>query len=285
MFRYRVCQSSGRNSIVGTTVRIPDLLPVHPAADEKHSRLGGKKIFIATTVAEGCILGCSPAEAADTGKLTNAYREFREEVPEVNPEYSPVTVNTDGWEPTRNAWKKLFPAVITVLCFLHAFLKIRDRCRRSGELLKLIGEKVRNACHSETVARFSQRIRRLREWAIALESDSVRKAVLNLCGRASEFKTPFQEPGSHRTSNMADRLMNYQDRILYSMQYLHGTTESARLSLRSMALIWNFHPYGKRAKNKNPELISPFCGINKFSYHENWLQNMLVAGSMGGRRH
>jgi hypothetical protein len=30
-----------------------------------------------------------------------------------------------------------------------------------------------------------------------------------------------------------DRLMNYQDRILYAMQYLHGNKESARLYVRA----------------------------------------------------
>jgi len=83
---------------------------------------------------------------------------------------------------------------------------------------------------------------------------------------------------------MVDRLMNYQNRGLFAMQYFHGSTETARLSLRAMALTWNFHPYGTRAKYNNPNLIFPFCGVNKFYYHENWLQNLPVAGSMGGWR-
>lgn len=284
MFWQRAYVSLGRNSIVGTTIRSPDSLPRHLSADEKHSRCNGKKVFVATTVAQECILGCGFAENAGTDELTKAYHDFRDEATDVNPGYTPETVNTDGWKPTRNAWKNLFPTIITILCFLHAFLKIRERCRRSANLLKIIGDRVWNVYHSETLAQFSQRIRRLREWASLLEDSPVKKAVSDLCKKAGNFKAAFQKPDAHRTSNMADRLMNYQNRVLFAMQYFHGSAKTARLSLRAMALIWNFHPYGKRAKYDNPNLISPFYGVNKFCYHENWLQNLLVASSMGGWR-
>jgi len=45
MYWYRMEQSLGRNSIIGTTIKDPDLLPEHIAADEKHSRLEGKKAY------------------------------------------------------------------------------------------------------------------------------------------------------------------------------------------------------------------------------------------------
>ncbi len=43
-----------------------------------------------------------------------------------------------------------------------------------------------------------------------------------LCRRAAQFKVAYQFPMAHRTSNMLDRLMNHQDRLLYTMQYFHG---------------------------------------------------------------
>ena len=46
MFWYRIEQSLGRNSIVGTTIKNPKLLPEHLSADEKHSRLLGEKRVI-----------------------------------------------------------------------------------------------------------------------------------------------------------------------------------------------------------------------------------------------
>ena len=83
---------------------------------------------------------------------------------------------------------------------------------------------------------------------------------------------------------MLDRLMNYQDRLLYTMQYFHGSEDSARQYLRAMALIWNFHPDGHRTTAKAPDCRSPFKDLNGFEYHENWLRNLLIAGSMNGYR-
>src|SRR5271157_5286108 len=59
---------------------------------------------------------------------------FSAEARDVEPEYAPETVNTDGWASTRNAFQTLFPLITVVLCFLHGFLKIRDRCRKACEL-------------------------------------------------------------------------------------------------------------------------------------------------------
>lgn len=286
MFWYNACVSLGRNSVVGTTIKASSLLPAHLLADEKHTRLNGEKIYVTTTAAKGCILGAGLAKNSGTVSLTESYRDFHKEALNLNPDYHPETVNTDGWEPTQNAWKKLFPTVAIILCFLHSFLRIRDRCGRNGSLLRSISEKVWNVYHSDTLAQFSQRVRRLREWIRThMEEGTVRDKISELCEKASLFKIAFSYPGAYRTSNMIDRLMNYQDRILYAMQYFHGTYTSTLLYLRSMALIWNFHPYGKRTMSRSTDRgSSPFEDINGFCYHDNWLQNMLIAASMRGYR-
>ena len=284
-FGTRAYLSMGRNSIVGTTVKKAELLPEHVVADEKHSRQKSGKVYIATTVAQGCIVGSALTSAANTEALTEAYKDFKEEAQNIAPEYQPKTVNTDGWEATQKAWKKLFPTVVTILCFLHAFLKIRDRCKKSKELLKEIGEKVCNVYGAETLSKFSQRMRRLKEWAKShLTTGAVKDKVLSLCEKSSEFKPAFSYPEAYRTSNQIDRLMDYQDRVLYSMKYFHGTSISANLYVRSMALAWNFHPYGSKTLSQAQNRCSPFKDINGFCYHENWLENMLIASSMGGWR-
>lgn len=285
MFWYNACISPGRNSIVGTTVKSPELLPRHLPADEKHTGSNGEKVYVTTTASKGCIPGVGPAENAGTDALTKGYRDFQKEAQALNPDYSPETVNTDGWKPTRNAWKKLFPSVIIILCFLHSFLKIRDRCGRSREVLRSVGEKIWNVYHSETPGQFAQRIRRLKEWnRKQVDAEPVREKIAELCEKAPRFKATFSTPGAYRTSNMIDRLMNYQDRVLYAMQYFHGSHKSAVLYLRSMALLWNFHPYGTKTVSKDPDRVSPFKDLNGFQYHNNWLENMLIACSMGGAK-
>ena len=68
------------------------------------------------------------------------------------------------------------------------------------------------------------------------------------------------------------------------MHYFHGTLAAASLAARSGALCWNFHPYGRRARPQARWTSSPFTELNGFSYHENWLHNLLIASSMGGWR-
>jgi hypothetical protein len=283
MFWYRAYISLGRNSIVGSSVKDPDLLPEHLLADEKHTRFHGEKAYVATTVAKECILGVGFSDTAGSEDLTKSYAHFKEEALNLKPDYQPKTVNTDGWDHTQRAWKALFPGITPILCFLHAFLAIRDRCKRNKELLSTISEKVWNIYHAKTIAQFSQRVRRLRQWAGTILIDPVREKILRLCDKASEFKKSFSHPEAHRTSNALDRLMDYQDRVLYTIGYFHGFRTSALLYLRSMALVWNFHPYSTRSRHEGLG-ASPFEELNGFQYHPNWLQNMLVAASLRGWR-
>jgi len=131
---YRLIERLGRNSLVGTTVRDADGLPTHLAADEHHADWAGQKGYVATTVGGGCVLGVALTASADDAHLQEAYGVFAAEARDVDPEYAPETVNTDGWAATRNAFLAWFPQITVVLCFLHGFLKIRDRCRKAHEL-------------------------------------------------------------------------------------------------------------------------------------------------------
>jgi len=79
MYWHRLERSLGRNSLVGTTVSWAGRLPRHLAADEKHTTLAGKKVYLATTTGSGCCLGLALAKAAGNDELTEAYGVFRDE--------------------------------------------------------------------------------------------------------------------------------------------------------------------------------------------------------------
>ena len=111
---------------------------------------------------------------------------------------------------------------------------------------------------------------------------AVKEKVLSICAKEASLKQGYQHEGAYRTTNALERLMNYQDRILYTMQYFHGTISSASKYVRAMALLWNFHPYGARTRQANRG--SPFEEMNGFRYCDNWLENLLVAASLEGQR-
>jgi hypothetical protein len=285
MYWHRLERSLGRFSLVGTTVKDPERLPPHLVADEKHTTLAGQKVYLAATAGGGCCLGLALAEKADHDELIKAYGVFREEAHHLNPEYRPATVNTDGWAATQGAWRTLFQGITIILCFLHAFLKIRERAKHLKGTFDVLRERVWAAYHAPDARTFSQRLRRLREWTPKrIDKPMVQEKVLSLCDQREAFVKAYAHPGCHRTSNSVDRLLRRLDYHLYCTQHLHGTTAAADQRLRGWALIHNFAPMCPWTVREGPELRSPAERLNGKRYHPEWLQNLLVSASLGGYR-
>lgn len=282
MYWYRLTTRFGRNNIVGTTIKDPSHLPQDLLADEKHTHFNGHKAYVATTVGANCILGTSIELSADEDHLTQAYRQFKDEVEQLKPNYQPKTVNTDGWAATQLAWKTLFPTIVIIQCFLHAYITIRSRCKGLKALFPLICQQVWDIYHAEDLADFEQRIEQLQAWAQSHLTGSSLESVLKLCHKSPLFAVAFDYPTAYRTSNMLDRHMNPMDRCLHSSRYFHGHLMSAEFQIRAWALFHNFQPYCPRAKIRQ-SYSSPFQQVNGFVYHDNWLQNLLVASSLGGQ--
>ena len=163
MYWNRAEKSFGRNS-VGTTIKKSEKLPQDLVADEKVTNFNGDKICIAETAAENCVLGAAVCKGNGTTELTDGYGIFASEAKNVNPSSEPQTVNTDGSTSTQAAWKAIFSNILIIRCFLHAFINIRDYCKKQFTKLK---QKIWHVYHAETKQIFSQRIRRLREYALS----------------------------------------------------------------------------------------------------------------------
>ena len=106
--------------------------------------------------------------------------------------------------------------------------------------------------------------------------------VLKLCDSGPQFARAYRFPGAHRTSNALDRLMNHKDWRLYAMRYLHGTPDAARLAMRAMALQEPTPTGPARAATTRRGALVP--RPQWLEYHPNWLHNLLIASSMGGRK-
>jgi hypothetical protein len=288
MYWYRLERSLGRSSLVGTTVQAAERLPRHLVADEKHTTLierESRKVYLATTAGGGCCLGMALAETAGADDLTRAYGVFRDEARCLDPDYRPETVNTDGWPATQAAWRALFKGVTLILCFLHAFLKIRERAVHLKGTFDGLRERVWGAYHAPDARSFSQRLRRLREWATGhVDKEVVREKVLALCNKRRALVRAYDHAGCYRTSNLVDRLLRRLDHHLYCTQHLHGTPEAAEQGLRGWALIHNFAPSCPEAVRQSPGLRSPAERLNGRRYHDEWLQNLLISASLGGYR-
>jgi hypothetical protein len=288
MYWYRLERSLGRFSLVGTTVQAAERLPRHLVADEKHTTLiedQSRKVYLAATAGGGCCLGMALSETAGADDLTRAYGVFRDGARCLDPEYRPETVNTDGWPATQAAWRTLFQGVTLILCFLHAFLKVRDRAVHLKETFADRSRRVWEAYHALEARSFSQRLRRLREGATGhVDKEVVREKVLALCGKRRAFVRAYAHPGCYRTSNLVDRLLRRLDYRLYCAQHLHGTPAAAEQGLRGWALLHNFAPSCPETVRESPGLRSPAERLNGMRYHAEWLQNLLISASLGGYR-
>ena len=160
--------------------------------------------------------------SASPEDLTKAYGVFQREAINVQSDYAPKTVNTDGWSGTQQAWKSLFPLIIVLQCFLHAWLKIRDRSKHLGQLFFDIGEQVWNVFRAPNKRSCSQRIGVLKKWAEKTLGGVVRDKVLDLCRKRKLWTVAFDHPEGHRTSSMPDRLMRDVNSYFAAGLHLHG---------------------------------------------------------------
>jgi hypothetical protein len=282
---HRLECSPGRSSPVGTTVSAADRPPRHLVADEKHTTSGGQEVDLAATAGGGRRLGPAVAGTAGNDDLTDAYGVSRDEARRLDPKSRPATVNTDGWPATQAAWRSPFKGAVLILCFWHAFPKVRDRAVHLKEIFTELSRRIWEAYHAPNARSFSRRLRRLRRWAEAhVDKEMVREKALALCDERAGFLKAYAHPGCRRTSNPVDRLLRRLDYHLYCGQHLHGSTGAAGRGLRGWALIHNFAPSCPWTVRTSPDLRSPAERLNGKRYHSEWLQNLLVSASLGGYR-
>lgn len=283
----RAEQALGRLSIVGSLVKKGGV-PLNLAADEKVTRWNGQEAYIGLTSSQDCLLGSELSLNEDGVHLQQVYGVFKAEALDVSPTYQPQSVNLDGWKATNQAWRTLFEGITIVLCFLHAYLKIRDVGKSLKEHFPEVGNKIWQAYHQPTKSEFRQEIAALLVWiqSNTLVNERVREKVEDLCAKVSLFEVAYDHPQCYRTSNQIDRPMDALDRYLYQIRYFRGHRHSANLKVRSWAMIYNFMPLCQRVQKRKerPKKSSRFEELNGFVYHSNWLENLLIAGSMNGFR-
>jgi hypothetical protein len=280
----RLAQGLGRCSLVGTTVKSPEHFPKDLGADEKHRWVQGARVSIAPPAAHDGILGASVAPSASQVDLEKAYGVFASEAQAVEAAYTPETVHTDGWPATPGAGQARFTQLRVLLCFLHAFLTLRERAPQTlGNAFAQVQKRVGEASHAPSQRALSQRLRRLRAWAAtALPDGGMKSRTLDLCEKREQCRKSSDHPEAHRTSKRGDRLMQFLDRAFFHAPYCHGRPDAAESRVRALALLWHFWPSSPETVRKYAGQACPAERLNGKRYADNWLENLLVSGSMNG---
>jgi hypothetical protein len=130
----------------------------------------------------------------------------------------------------------------------------------------------------------SQRIRRLRDWAVKNVAGVILGKVLDLCDKKKEWDLWYDNENAYTTSNELDRLMRSQNRYLVRGQHFHGTLPSANLRSRAWAILHNYWQWSPAAVAANDGANCPAERLNGKRYAECWLENLLVATSLAGTK-
>ena len=279
---YRIETRFGEKNIVATTVKTVGI-PEDLLADEHHTWINGEKVAIATTVTDGVVLGAEVCPGFSKEELKEGYGVFATEAKQVDTKYAPKTVNTDGWGGTIGAWLALFPMIVTIRCFLHAWLRIRERGKKSEHFFDL-GKRVWSVYYATSRAMMGQRIRRLREWAMKHVGGVLLEKTLDLCDKKAEWSLWYENENAYTTSNALDRAMRSQNRYFDRGQHFHGTLESANRRSRAWAILHNYWDWGRKTRAGNEGYRCPAERLNGKRYAENWLENLLVATSAVPKR-
>lgn len=278
---YRIYIFLSSYDIVGTTVYEEKDLPRHLLGDEHHIKVKGDKKYVATTVGASCFLGMEVCDGVSEVNLQQGYGVFKTECEAVSIDYEPLSVNTDGWLATQKAWQSLFANINVIECFLHAYLKIRDRATKKLQTaFKEIGDKVWNIYQADTKRQLAQRVRRLKEWVIEnVQNCAMKENVLKLCDKKDKWMKHIDNPMAQRTSNMLDRLMRAMKKHKINSQMFHSTTEATTKNFRSFALVYNFTPSVPIVWKENTTLKSPAARLNNKIYADNWLENLILSAN------
>jgi len=281
MYWERAEESLGKLSIVGSICKKTHL-PEHLAADEKITFLNKKESYIALTSSQDCVLGADLSMSEDTEGLQQSYGIFKSEALDYQPNYEPKSINLDGWKATNLAWGNLFPTITIILCFLHGYLKIKNIAKSMKDKFWDLSSEIWNVYRSKSKQEFQLALINLKLWAEVNIADyqKVIDKIKDICNKSDRFSNAYDFESCYRTSNQIDRPMNILDRYLYQIRYFHGNHQTDNLKIRAWANIYNFMPFSKRTKEYKKQ--SRFEEFNGFVYHQNWLHNLIIAGSMNG---
>ena len=270
----------GSYNLVATSLFSAEDLPDHYVADEKITFFNGSEASVTMTAAQECVWGISISlSEAQTG-LQKAYGNFATEARLLKPDFAPQSVVIDGWAATRNAWQTLFPDITLILCFLHGVLKIGS-CTKNlkeqwAEIRKMLWDAYKATDAKEFIAQIDEFKLKAHDMIQPLNKQRILEAIDKIWAKKDQYAQYYEFNNAYRTSNQVDRPMNNLDKYLFNTQYFHGHLKNADLKLRAWALIHNFKPFCKRAKNKH---LSRYHQINKIIYHDSWLENLLIAGN------
>ena len=147
--------------------------------------------------------------------------------------------------------------MVILLCFLHAWLKIRDRAKHLKELFAEVSRRVWEAYHAPDRRSFGQRLRRSGSGPTGHLSGVVLEKVLDLCEQARPVVDRVPPPRGHRTSNMLDRADARDEPLLRPRPTPARLARGLPAALPSVGVVVELRPWHPATTRENEGLAMP----------------------------
>lgn len=283
---YHLLCSLGQASVVAVLVRCGLHLPDYLLADEKQSTCLAMKVYLPTLVSGRVIWHLGYTTDKSAVSFQQSYAAFQQAALRHDPASSPKGIGTDGFASTRVSLGTLFPKAALGNCWRHATHRLRQK-------LHAVSNPVRDTLSRDFYA-LLQRARttkllpvfalgqKLRRFA-----DQVEKQAGEANGKTIREWFQAKKPGwfvllAHpqmpTTSTLLDQAHNMVDRKLFMMKGFHHKQASPTAVLSTLARLYNFVPYQRRAASHGQ------CGIEVEGGKmptQDWFLNLRIATSGG----
>ena len=229
-------------------------------------------------------LGYTEDKSADA--FEGSYGQFQQAALSIDPAYQPQGILTDGFESTRKSLRNLFPATILGNCLRHATNRVGSKLKSVGKSLRNdLSEQFRHLFDDRTeekenkVRSLGQKLRRFAEKVSRVAGQENGDHLRQWFTRKKEgWYVLFRDTDIPAISTSLDQAHNAFDRKLFMMKGFHHPEGSQQEFLIGLAMLYNFIPYQRRAKNAG------LCGVEVEDGQlpsDNWLLNLQILTSGG----
>lgn len=282
---YRLCLRFGRIELVGLLLAASVRPPSYGAADEKHTWLLGKRHYAAIWASGPIVWGIDLAEECCEEALEKAYAGTVKQIESAIDVGIVKGVVTDGFTATKQAASKGSSSLKMGHCLGHFSKKFKHWAKRVSEDLYIeFRKRLKTALNSDKesmlkVFRFAHRMSALIKWAeVNLGLEFAVELQHRYLRHKQELNNSMADADMPRNSVWADWFCNVLDRKLFMMKYFHGNKDSAVLFIKALAVLYNFKPYGQRAKNSR---LSPIEVAGGHLPSNSWLASIFILSAGG----
>lgn len=246
--------------------------PEFVLSDEKFASLDGLTIYLFTVVQGELIWHIQKLEQVTQAAFEPAIAQFLETVNQEfrnlqplprDEAYAPTTVTTDGWEQCQNAWCQVSPESHLQECRWHGRKRIDSNLKDymlshpdlSEETLERLNKVIAHLWSAPSLAKYSQRLRRLREsWG---EDKILARRFEILKQKRFLFTEYLKFPDASPYLAPLDRSLRFLDEKLKSFGQFREASKVEN-TLNAWAIVNNMRSFLPDAKRGGRSLAESF---------------------------